>query len=217
MRAVLIDWLAELHLKFKLSAETLYLTVNLVDRFLDKVQITKQKLQLVGIASMLIASKYQEIYPPEVKDFVTVSDRAYRKQDILDMEGQILCTLNFKLTIPSLYAFLERFSRVTSLDKKSFFLTQYILETILLDYNMLKYRPSLIVGSAIELASKVLRNKIPTDILLKNIKQNESSLKSCCKDILGAIQNMEKGGLRVIHRKFTSSQFMEVSRIQLNL
>jgi len=79
MRAILVDWLVEVHLKFKLLPETLYLTVNLIDRYLCKEQVHRSKLQLVGVTAMLIASKYEEIYPPIVKDFVYITDNAYTK------------------------------------------------------------------------------------------------------------------------------------------
>lgn len=68
MRGILIDWLTEVHLKFKLLPETHYLTVNIIDRFLDKTNVHRSKLQLVGVTSMLIACKYEEIYPPETRD-----------------------------------------------------------------------------------------------------------------------------------------------------
>jgi cyclin B len=77
MRAVLIDWLVDVHYKFKLLPETIFLTVNLIDRFLEKVSISRKKLQLVGVACMFIASKYEEIYAPELKDFAYVTDSAY--------------------------------------------------------------------------------------------------------------------------------------------
>jgi G2/mitotic-specific cyclin-B, other len=86
MRAILIDWLIEVHLKFKLLPETLFLTINLIDRFLEKAVIQRTKLQLVGVTSMLIASKYEEIYAPEVRDFVYITDKAYSKEEILKME-----------------------------------------------------------------------------------------------------------------------------------
>jgi len=87
MRSVLLDWLVDVHYKFKLLPETLFLTVNLIDRYLEKVEINRKRLQLVGVTSMFIASKYEEIYAPEVKDFAYVTDSAYTKQEILDMEG----------------------------------------------------------------------------------------------------------------------------------
>jgi hypothetical protein len=82
MRAILIDWLIEVHLKFKLVPETLYLTVNLIDRYLERSEVSRPKLQLVGVTCLLIASKYEEIYPPELRDLVYICDRAYTRQDV---------------------------------------------------------------------------------------------------------------------------------------
>ena len=93
MREILVDWLVEVHLKFKLLPETLYLTVNIIDRFLEKQNVMRNKLQLVGVTAMLIASKYEEIYPPIVTDFVYITDNAYSKKEILEMEEQILVSL----------------------------------------------------------------------------------------------------------------------------
>jgi hypothetical protein len=90
MRSILVDWLVEVHLKFKLVQESLYLTVNLIDRYLERRQIHRSKLQLVGVTAMLIACKYEEIYPPIVKDFVYITDNAYTKEEILDMERDML-------------------------------------------------------------------------------------------------------------------------------
>ena len=97
MRSILIDWLVEVHLKFKLVPESLYLTVNLIDRYLDKEQVNRQKLQLVGVTAMLIACKYEEIYPPIVRDFVYITDNAYTKEEILEMERKMLQVLDFNI------------------------------------------------------------------------------------------------------------------------
>uniref|UniRef100_A0A7S0WJX0 Cyclin-like domain-containing protein n=1 Tax=Chlamydomonas leiostraca TaxID=1034604 RepID=A0A7S0WJX0_9CHLO len=94
MRAILIDWLVEVHLKFKLMPETLFLTVNLIDRFLEIKPVTRRNLQLVGVTAMLIASKYEEIWAPEVRDFVYISDKAYTREQILAMEKTMLNTLH---------------------------------------------------------------------------------------------------------------------------
>jgi hypothetical protein len=82
MRSILVDWLVEVHLKFKLVPETLYLTVNLIDRYLEREEVSRPKLQLVGVTSLLIASKYEEIYPPELRDLVYICDRAYTRSDV---------------------------------------------------------------------------------------------------------------------------------------
>ena len=82
MRSILVDWLVEVHLKFKLVPETLYLTVNLIDRYLERGEVSRPKLQLVGVTSLLIASKYEEIYPPELRDLVYICDRAYTRTEV---------------------------------------------------------------------------------------------------------------------------------------
>ena len=82
MRSILIDWLVEVHLKFKLVPETLYLTTNLIDRYLERQEVSRPKLQLVGVTSLLIASKYEEIYPPELRDLVYICDRAYTRSEV---------------------------------------------------------------------------------------------------------------------------------------
>ena len=66
MRAILIDWIVEVHMKFKLEPPTLYLVVHLIDQYCTHHQVLRSKLQLVGITALLIACKYEEIYPPEV-------------------------------------------------------------------------------------------------------------------------------------------------------
>lgn len=113
MRGVLIDWLIGVHLQFHLLQETLYTTVAILDRYLqhDVKKISRSKLQLVGVASMLIAAKYEEIYAPEVKDFVYITDRAYTERDILKMEIRVLAVLNFNLGRPLPLHFLRRASK----------------------------------------------------------------------------------------------------------
>ena len=97
MRGILVDWIIEVHLRFKLLPETLFLTINLIVRYLDKTQIMRTRLQLVAVAALWIASKYEEIYLPELKDFVFISDNAYSKDEIRAMERSILMTLEFSI------------------------------------------------------------------------------------------------------------------------
>jgi len=100
MRAILVDWLVEVHAKFKLVPETLYLTINLIDRYLEQETVTRPKLQLVGVTALLIGSKYEEIYPPELRDLVYICDRAYTRQDIIEMEVSC-CSLDCCLFVGS--------------------------------------------------------------------------------------------------------------------
>ena len=160
MRAILIDWLVEVHLKFKLMVETLYLTVNLIDRFLEKEPIKRNQLQLVGVTAMFIASKYEEIYAPECRDFVYISDKAYTREQILKMEGDMLAHLNFQLTTPNALVFLKRFTKVAGVlqtpRSKTELLANYLVELTMQEYDMLKYLPSIIAAAATYLALKTM-------------------------------------------------------------
>jgi G2/mitotic-specific cyclin-B, other len=94
MRAYLVDWLAELHFRFKLWSETLYVTIGIIDRFLSvEPGIKKSELQCLGITAMHIAGKYEEIYPPELKNILKITDEAVPRKDIIEMEFRILSKL----------------------------------------------------------------------------------------------------------------------------
>ena len=155
MRAILVDWLIEVHLKFKLLPETLFLTVNLIDRYLSKEQVSRGRLQLVGVTAMLIACKYEEIYPPEIRDFIYITDKAYQRSDILAMEYSMLRMLDFEITTPSPYVFLERYRKLMGSDSKTFNLARYVLELTLIDLKMVKHKPSLLAGGALYLANRI--------------------------------------------------------------
>jgi hypothetical protein len=152
MRAILVDWLVEVHMKFRLMPETLYLSINIIDRYLSQVQVERQKLQLVGVTALLIACKYEEIYPPEVKDCVYITDRAYTRQDVLDMETDIVKILQFKMTVPTGHPFLQRFLHVARATKVMRNLANYYMERMLQEYSTLSYRPSLVAAAAVCLA-----------------------------------------------------------------
>lgn len=154
MRAILVDWLVEVHMKYKLKMETLFLTINLIDRFLDKRQTSRKKLQLVGVTTMLIAAKFEEIYPPEIRDFVYITDNAYTKEDILMMEVSILTALKFVLCVPTVAHFLERYQRINHCAEAHRHLMQYLLELSLLEYKMIRYAPSHLAAAALFLRDR---------------------------------------------------------------
>ncbi|KAK1309747.1 Cyclin-A3-1 [Acorus calamus] len=119
MRAILVDWLVQVAEEYRLVSETLYLTISYIDRFLSKHAIHRQKLQLLGVSSMLIASKYEEISPPHVEDFCYITDNTYTKDEVVKMESDVLNFLKFEMTNPTIKNFLWRFIRASQEDHKS--------------------------------------------------------------------------------------------------
>ena len=214
MRSILIDWLVEVHLKFKLFEETLFLTVNIIDRYLEKTQTDRTKLQLVGVSSLLIACKYEEIYPPEVRDFVFITDNAYTAEQIIETENKILRSLDFNLTTPSAFRFLQRYAFICELDEFSFNLARYIIELSLVEYKLLKYKPSNIAASAMYITQKQL--KILSKKFYKSTPCSDSEIRLCAKDLLFLVHRAESFTLQAVRKKFLHERYCEVAKIQIS-
>lgn len=203
MREILVDWLVEVHLKFKLRPETLFLTVNLIDRFLERRAVSRTKLQLVGCTAMLIASKYEEIYAPEVRDFVYISDKAYTRDQILAMESIMLNTLGFHVTVPSILRFCERFSKVGRLDEKTTAFAKYLIELTLQDYKFLKYLPSQIGAAAVQLAMKIHNVGEWNSTLQKHTTYSEDDISECLQDI-SDLHAKDPPKYRAVRKKYSN-------------
>ncbi|XP_015573777.1 cyclin-A2-4 [Ricinus communis] len=157
MRGILIDWLVEVSEEYKLVADTLYLTVYLIDWFLSQNYIERQRLQLLGITCMLIASKYEEICAPRVEEFCFITDNTYTQGEVLKMESLALKYFGFQLFAPTAKTFLRRFLRAAQASYKSpsyelEYLADYLAELTLVDYSFLNFLPSVIAASAVFLA-----------------------------------------------------------------
>ena len=152
MRAILVDWLVEVHMKFRLVPETLYLCVSIIDRYCSKVDVLRSKLQLIGVTALLVACKHEEIYPPEVRDCVYITDRAYNRQEVLDMEQDILKVLDWKISRPTAFPFLDRFLCLSNASEMTKHAAAYYLERTLQEHSFLQFRPSVVSASAVILA-----------------------------------------------------------------
>lgn len=156
MRSVLIDWLVEVHWKLKLLPETLFLSINLMDRFLSVRTVSLPKFQLVGISATLIASKYEETLSPSINNFVHLSDGTYKEQEIQRAECYMLNSLEYDLSSPTPYVFLRRLSKADNYDIQTRTLAKYFLEICLLDPVFLLFSPSQMAAASIFLARKML-------------------------------------------------------------
>ena len=118
----------------------------------------KKMLQLVGVTAMFIASKYEEMYPPEIGDFAFVTNNTYTKHQIRQMEMKILRVLNFSLGHPLPLHFLRRASKIGEVDVEQHILAKYLMELTMLEYDMVHFPPSQIASGAFCLALKILDN-----------------------------------------------------------
>merc|ERR1740117_108005 len=215
MRGILVDWLVEVHWKFKLSGETLFGTVHLLDTFLSRKQVKRVKLQLVGVTCMLLAAKHEEIYPPEIKDFVHVTDRAYSREDILEQEVTVLNALHFELTHPSPLQFLTRFIKLMGfISAEHQALAQYALELSLVHYKAVRHLPSHSAAASLLLANKVLKvTPAWKPEMVEATGFTEAQIKSCAKEMCALLQEAEKGSLQAVRKKFSSAAFSRVAKM----
>ena len=211
MRIILLDWLIDVQLKFKLLPETLFLTINIIDRYLSISKATKENLQLIGITSMLIACKYEEIYFPEIKDFIYMTDNTYSKDEVLKMEYEILKKLEFNITNPSSLRFLEIYNFYLKLDNKIYFLSKYFLELSLVNYKQIKFLPSIIATSAIYLSKK--QDVLFDENELWNITgYTFNDIEECYLRLKEYIFHLDNTQYLAVKRKYSSEKYFSVSK-----
>ncbi|XP_054467654.1 G2/mitotic-specific cyclin-B2-like [Anoplopoma fimbria] len=215
MRALLVDWLVQVHSRFQLLQETLYLTVAVLDRFLQVQPVSRRKLQLVGVTAMLVACKYEEMYAPEVGDFAYITDNAFTRAQILEMEQLVLRTLNFELGRPLPLHFLRRASKVANSDVERHTLAKYLMELTLLDYDMVHYRPSEIAAASLGL-SQLLLEGLPWSTTQQHYSTYEAAhLKPIMQHIAKNVVMVNEGKTKfqAVKNKYSSSKLMKISLI----
>lgn len=157
MRQTLVDWLLQVHLRYHMLPETLWIAVNIVDRFLSKRVVSLLKLQLVGVTAMFIAAKYEEILAPSVEEFVFMTERGYSKEEILKGERIMLQTLDFKVShYCSPYSWMRKISKADDYDLQTRTLSKFLTEVTLLDHRFLRVKPSLVAAVGMYTARKML-------------------------------------------------------------
>ncbi|CAN6200541.1 unnamed protein product [Urochloa humidicola] len=220
MRGILIDWLVEVSEEYKLVPDTLYLTVYLIDRFLSRNFIERQRLQLLGITSMLVASKYEEICAPRVEEFCFITDNTYTKAEVLKMECQVLNDLGFHLSVPTTKTFLRRFLRAAQASRKTpsitlGFLANYLAELTLADYGFLKFLPSVVAASAVFLARWTLdESDLPWNQTLEHYTSYKSSDIQLCVCALWELQhNTSNCPLNAVREKYRHQKFECVANL----
>ena len=225
MRSILIDWIIDVHYKFNFTDETLFMTVLIIDRYISYKSISKKKFQLLGITALLISCKHEEIILPKIEDFIYITDNAYVKEDVFNMENDILDILSFNLIAPSPIKFYEYLALKFEFDKKKFLLGKYLMESFMVDINYVKFRASVIACASIYIVMKYYKMKNykeaynkkyyninENDISDKKFK-NEADIKECAKDICIFVDNVNKTNYLSCKNKYASDINEKVSLI----
>eukprot|EP00440_Ansanella_granifera_P033203 gb/GFBE01036023.1/.p1 GENE.gb/GFBE01036023.1/~~gb/GFBE01036023.1/.p1 ORF type:complete len:437 (+),score=78.60 gb/GFBE01036023.1/:1-1311(+) len=215
MRAILVDWLVEVHMKYRLRQPVLFLTVNLLDRYLSlSPPISRKKLQLVGVVAMFVAAKFEEIDPPTVHNFVYITDNAYTKEEVLQAECAMLATLGFNIVTPTADEFLDRLLRAHCCDSRHRSLAHYLLELAMVDIKWLRYRPSHVAAAAVLLSNELLgqRTSWPPS-LARCARYSETALRPCVSELRAILEGASKSTLQAVRKKFQQREYHAVSTL----
>ena len=225
MRSILVDWIIDIHYKFGFTDETLFMTILIIDRYISYKQISRIKFQLLGITSMLLACKHEEINVPKVEDFIYITDNAYTKNEVFHMENDILNALNFELLYPSPIKFYEILSLKFNFDKFHHLLGKYLMESFLIDLNWINYKPSVISCACIYIVMKYGKKENYQEAYNKkyyNLNEsnffcskfnNEYDIKECAKNICSYVDNINKTCFLSCKKKYVTKENEKVSLI----
>jgi len=161
-----------------------------------------------------MGAKFEELYPPQIRDFVYVTDKAYSKEEIIQMEVMMLTALDFRVCCPTAAHFLERYQCVNGCSEAHRDLAQYLLELTLVDYKMVKYAPSHLAAAAVLLSNKLLRRQPSWTLAVeKHTMMTEQMLKGCAKEICVLLEHAEHDLLQAVRKKFSQLKHHSVARM----
>ncbi|XP_029304232.1 cyclin-A1 isoform X2 [Cottoperca gobio] len=215
MRVILVDWLVEVVQEYRLRSETLHLAVNYLDRFLSYTAYVKRgKLQLVGTAALMIAAKFEEIFPPELNEFVYTTDSTYTKKQLVRMEHFFLKVLSFKMAAPTTNQFLRLFMSIHSVCANTENLALYVAELSLLEIDpFLQYTPSIVAAGAYSLAAYTVNKSLWPDSLHAFTGYTTAEIVPCMTDLHHLYISAESRPQQAIREKYKSSKYSRVSLI----
>lgn len=214
MRAILIDWLVEVHLKYHLRMETLYLTVNIIDRFLGQVPVPRKQLQLIGVVAMLIASKFEEVRPPQIKDFIYITDNAYSKKDVVEMECTMLGTLAFRVVVPTAGHFLETLLTASKSEQVQREIAFYLVELSLLDHRMVRHAASMLAAAALLLSNELSGLKpVWPSVLVRHSHYPESVLRIVAGELRTLLNAAPSASLQAVRKKYSQNTRLSVAKM----
>jgi len=220
MRGVLIDWLIEVHSQFKLLQETLFMTVYVIDKFLqtEGYSVRRNKLQLVGVTAMFISSKVEEMYAPEINDFVYITDNAYTAGEIRIMEMRILNCIEFGVGRPLPLHFLRRNSKAGDVDVLQHTVAKYFLEASITEYEMAHYSPSMMAAASLYLSLLLLEPNAQlstcwTPTLAHYSAYTKAQILPVVFKIAAVIKKAKDSKLQVVYTKYCSKKFLKVAEM----
>ncbi|XP_033162038.1 G2/mitotic-specific cyclin-B3 [Drosophila mauritiana] len=221
MRTLLVDWMVEVQETFELNHETLYLAVKIVDLYLCREVINKEKLQLLGAAAFFIACKYDERQPPLIEDFLYICDGAYNHDELVRMERETLRVIKYDLGIPLSYRFLRRYARCAKVPMPTLTLARYILELSLMDYANISFSDSQMASAALFMALRMhggpgqLDKQTWTSTLIYYTGYQLADFAEIVTVLNAGLHRKPRATIKTIRNKYSHKIFHEVAKVPL--
>ena len=214
MRAILVDWLIDVHFRFDMKKKTLFNCVYIIDAFLSKNLIDRKYLQLLGMAALLISCKETEIMYPSLNSFLALSDFSYSLQELTNMERFVMKILDFDILAPTAEEFYAINAEYFKFGEKQRFFGEYFLDASLIDYNLLKYNQSTIAVACGYIVMKFF-NLNGVHSLLKNTGDNikQIDVKNCARDLCFLVKNLSNSSLKATKNKYMSDKYMNIAEL----
>lgn len=213
MRNILADWMIEVINRFEMCNETTFLAINILDKYLARVEVQQRDLQLIGVAAILTASKIEDIYAVALDDLVAITGNAVAAEDVVAQERKILTAIDWCLTSPYSIHFLRRYSKAADSDGFVHTVSKFLLELAALQYSMLEYLPSMQAAAAVYLARRMCGE---AELWSKTTEYYSGySLDDImpCVRALNALVLTPSRRLRSVHTKYASRKYGEVSKL----
>lgn len=214
MRAILVDWLVEVHMKYRLRPETLFLAVNLIDRYMSSLPVLRRRLQLLGVVAMFVAAKFEEIDPPKATDFVYITDNTYSKDELFQMECNMLSTLEFQVVVPTAAHFVNQFVKANCCENpRHAEVIKYIMELALLDLRMIRHKASHLVAAAVLLSNELFGRGTPwPEHMVQISRHTDAELRVCCEELRQLVRQAPSQQLQAVRKKYMLAQHYQVAR-----
>jgi hypothetical protein len=217
MRNILLEWLFELHNKFQLHQETFLLTINIIDRYLSIKKINRNYLQLLGITAMLISCKFEEIYTPKINDFIYYTDYTYNVNEVINMEFEILNTLDFNINFASSLSFLNMYKYLyLKIDENMNSFCNFLINLAAVDYKMIKFKSSHIAISIIFISYLQFNKNINEFYLNNNKFKLKNEIIESIKNIIKSWIKIDDNKFQVIKRKYMSDKYYKIGKEKID-
>lgn len=214
MRAILIDWLIKVHMKWKLRRETLYLAVNLIDRYLAVQTVSRNRLQLVGAAGMLVAAKVEEIIPPRLAHFVHISNNIFTEEELRNAAWTMLSSLGFSTTVPTQAHLLDPLLKANECVVEEYIaLVHYLLELALVDVRMIRHEPSKVVSAALLLSNEIMGRPAWPEKMVRISRHSYTALRGCAAELRALLRAAPSGTLQAVREKYLLQQHSSIARL----